>query len=278
MRKVFITGINRGLGRHLAEQVLDAGGSVAGTTRHLAQLDDLKLRHGNRLLPLPLDVTDFDALAAAVNSAFSAFGHIDAVISNAGYSLLGAAEELTPAAIEKILATNLLASIHLARSAVKLLREQGGGRLIQISSSCGQVGFPGLSLYCASKWGIEGFFEALAGEVAVFGIQTTLVQPGAIRTDFGSSGVLSEPLDVYRGTPAHQFRQMLNQDSQATGDPARMAAAILRTIEQAQAPFRLVLGSDAHSMLMAGLSTRLEQIESCREVSESTDYQVEVRK
>lgn len=277
MRKVFITGINRGLGRHLAEQVLDGGGCVAGTTRQLDQLGPLQVRHGNRLLPMLLDVTDLDAINAAVGTAFATFGRLDAVISNAAYSLLGAAEELTSAAIERILATNLLASIHLARAAIPALRQQGGGRLIQVSSSCGQVGFPGLSLYCASKWGIEGFFESLAGEVEGFGIQTTLVLPGAIRTDFGSSGVVSEPLDVYRGTPAHQFRQVPTGESQATGDPAKMAAAILRTIEQDQAPARLVLGSDAYTMLVGGLRTRLQQIEAGREVSFATDCQVAER-
>lgn len=269
MRTVFITGINRGLGRHLAEQVLEAGGRVAGTTRDLRQIEDLR---SDRLLPLSLDLTDFPAIDSALEAAFQAFGRIDAVISNAGYSLMGAAEELSYEAMKHILDTNLLGSIWLARAAVPRLRAQGGGRIIQVSSSSGQTGFPGLSLYCASKWGIEGFFESLAPEVAPFGIETTLVEPGAIRTRFADTGVISQPLAVYQGTPAHHFRELLSGGFVANGDPARMARAILASLEQTPAPARLVLGSDAYAMLTTQLSARLQQVQDGREIAYSTDY------
>lgn len=270
-RAIFITGINRGLGRHLAEQILEAGGRVAGTARDLSQLQALKETHGERLSLYALDLTDIPRMQAALTSAFATFGRLDAVISNAGYSLMGAAEELDEDDIGHILATNLLGSLHLARAAVPLLRQQGGGRLIQISSAVGHVGLPGLSLYCASKWGIEGFFEALAPEVAGFGIETTLVQPGAIRTDFGASGVVSRELEVYRGTPAHQFRHLT--EFQAPGDPAKMARAILGTLELSPAPPRLVLGGDAHQMIRQALQTRLAQIEQLPELTFSTNCQ-----
>jgi NAD(P)-dependent dehydrogenase (short-subunit alcohol dehydrogenase family) len=268
---VFITGINRGLGRHLAEQVLEGGGRVAGTARDLTQLQELQALHGERLWLRALELTNVAGIQDAVAAAFGAFPRIDAVISNAGYSLLGAAEECSEADIRQLLDTNLLGSIHLARAAVPYLRAQGGGRLVQISSSASHTGFPGLSLYCASKWAIEGFFEALAPEVAPFGIETCLVEPGAIRTDFGASGVFSPPLDVYRGTPAHQFREMGHFE--APGDPSKMARAILASLRQSPAPTRLALGSDAYQMIRHALVSRLGELDRQRETSFSTDFQ-----
>ncbi len=257
-RTLLITGINRGLGRHLAEQVLEAGGRVAGTARNPNSLQALQARHGDRLRLFSLDLTDSEQITSVVNEAFSTFSLIDAVISNAAYSLLGAAEEVEPKQIRHLLETNLVGSILLARAALPYFRRQGGGRLIQISSSSGHAGLAGLSLYCASKWGIEGFYESLGQEVEPFGIQTTLVEPGAIRTDFGTTGVVSEPLEAYQGTPAHQFRHLA--DFQAPGDPSKMARAILDTLE-GPAPTRLVLGQDAYQMIHHGMSSRLVRLE-----------------
>lgn len=266
---IFITGINRGLGRCLAEQILEAGGRVAGTARDLSQLSDLKVRHGDRLWLSMLDLTDVRGIEQALGSAFAELGRVDVVVSNAGYSLLGAAEECTEEQIRHILDTNLLGSIYLARAAVPMMRAQGAGRLVQISSSVGHTAFPGLALYCASKWAIEGFYEALAIEVAGFGISTTLVQPGAIRTEFGSSGVVSQEHEAYRGTPAHHFRQM--EPFEASGDPVKMARAILLTLGQTPAPPRLALGRDAYHMIKQALTARLAQLDLLPELTFSTD-------
>ena len=167
--------------------------------------------------------------------------------------------------------TNLLGSIELARAAVAHMRPLGGGRLIQISSGAGQAGFPGLSLYCATKWGIEGFFESLAPEVAAFGIQTTLVEPGTIRTDFGASGVLSPELDAYREGPVGTMRKMATAGYTAPGDPAKMAKAIVDTFEAEHAPPRLALGPDVYGYIKAALTGRLEQIEAYKSLTMSTD-------
>jgi NAD(P)-dependent dehydrogenase (short-subunit alcohol dehydrogenase family) len=196
---------------------------------------------------------------------------MNAVVSNAGYSLLGAAEELQSGAIRHIVDTNLLGSIELARVAVAHMRVLGGGRLVQISSGAGQAGFAGLSVYCATKWGIEGFFESLAPEVAAFGIQATLVEPGTIRTGFGDSGVLSSELEAYREGPVGILRKMATDGYLAPGDPAKMAKAIVDTFEAEDAPMRLALGPDVYGYIKAALTGRLEQIEAQKRVTMSTD-------
>ncbi|HEY2191702.1 MAG TPA: SDR family oxidoreductase, partial [Actinomycetospora sp.] len=183
-RTWFVTGASRGFGRELTEQLLARGDRVAATLRRPEALDDLTGTHGDRLWRAALDVADTDRLRVVVGAAFAELGPIDVVVSNAGSGVFGAAEELTDTQVEGMLAVNLTASIHLARAAVPHLREQGGGLLMQVSSMGGQMSFPAFSLYHASKWGIEGFYEALAPEVAPFGIRTTLVEPGMIRTSF----------------------------------------------------------------------------------------------
>ncbi len=267
----FITGVSRGLGRNIAEEVMRRGGRVAGTVRKLADADELKKQFPGQLWIRVLDLSDLANIANTFQAAAGQFGRVHAVVSNAAYSLLGAAEELQIDAIRHIVDTNLIGSIELARAAVAHMRPLGGGRIVQISSGAGQASFPGLSLYCATKWGIEGFFESLAQEVAEFGIHTTLVEPGAIRTDFGASGVLSPELDAYREGPAGTLRTMARAGYSAPGDPAKMAKAIVDTFEAEAAPPRLALGPDVYGYVKAALTRRLEQIEAHRSLTMSTD-------
>lgn len=267
----FITGINRGLGRSIAETVLRRGGRVAGTVRKLADADELIREFPDQLWAGELDLSNLANIPIVFQTAVEQFGRINAVVSNAAYSLLGAAEELELDAIRHIVDTNLIGSIELARAAVAHMRPLGGGRLIQISSGAGQSAFAGLSLYCATKWGIEGFFDALSQEVAGFGIGTTLVEPGAIRTDFGTSGVLSPELDAYRDGPVGMLRQMARIGYVAPGDPAKMAKAIVDTFESEVAPARLALGPDVYGYIESALTARLAQLSSLKEVTMSTD-------
>ena len=266
-----ITGIGRGLGHHIAGEVLRRGGRVAGTVRNLSHADELKKKFPGQLWVAKLDLSDLANIGNTFQAAVEHFGRVHAVVSNAAYSLLGAAEELQPDAIRRIVDTNLLGSIELARVAVAHMRPLGGGRLIQISSGAGQAGFAGLSLYCATKWGVEGFFESLAPEVAAFGIQTTLVEPGTIRTGFGDSGVLSPELDAYREGPVGALRRMATHGYTAPGDPAKMARAIVETFESEGAPARLALGPDVYGYIKAALTSRLEQVEAQKSVTMSTD-------
>src|SRR5260370_15280534 len=194
----FITGIGRGLGRSVAEEVMGRGGKVAGTVRSPSHAHELKEKFADQLWIGKLDLSDLASIGNRFQAAVEHFGRVHAVVSNAAYSLLGAAEDLQSDAIRRIIDTNLLGSIELARVAIAHMRALGGGRLVQISSGARQAGFAGLSLYSATKGGIEGFFESLAPEVAAFGIQATLVNPGPIRPGVGGSGGLSQELDAYR--------------------------------------------------------------------------------
>lgn len=267
----FVTGINRGLGRSIAETILNRGGKVAGTVRRRVDVAELEQRFPGQLWLAELDVSDLANVPKVFDEAVKALGRINAVVSNAGYSLMGAAEELELQAIRHIVDTNLLGSIQLARAAVAHMRPLGGGRIIQISSGAGQASFPGLSLYCATKWGIEGFFEGLSHEVAAFGIGTTLAEPGAIRTDFGSTGVLSPELEAYRDGPVGFLRQMAKIGYVAPGDPVKMANAIVDTFELEVAPPRLPLGSDVYGYIKTALGARLEQLESYKNLETDCD-------
>jgi NAD(P)-dependent dehydrogenase (short-subunit alcohol dehydrogenase family) len=274
-RTWFITGTSSGFGRELTEQLLARGDRVAATARRLESLDDLAARYGEQLWRARLDVTDTTALREVVNSAFAELGRLDVVVSNAGYGLFGAPEELSDEQIDRQIATNLTASIQLARAATPHLRRQGGGRYIQIASIGGQVAFPAMSLYHATKWGIEGFWESSAAELAPFGIGVTIVEPGVSRTNFGAGGsVLGAPLPEYADGPSGQLRRMLSGELPALpapGDPAKIAAAIIASADQAEPPLRLTLGSDAYEQATVALRNRLEALEAGRDLAYSTD-------
>jgi NAD(P)-dependent dehydrogenase (short-subunit alcohol dehydrogenase family) len=277
-RNWLITGTSSGFGRALTERLLARGDRVVATVRKVDALNDLKAVHGHRLHVMELDVTDGDAIQRVVDAAFATLGRIDVVISNAGYGLLGAAEEVSDAQIRHQLDTNVLGSIRLARAALPHLRKQGGGRLMQLSSMGGHLAFPALSLYHTSKWAIEGFYESLAQEVAPFNIHTTLVEPGSALTGFGSAGLVNAPaLDAYDATPVGDTRRMLAAGAFPTpGDAGKMAAAMIASADQTPAPKRLLLGSDAYTLVHAALTDRLTAFEAQRDVAFSTDADADV--
>jgi NAD(P)-dependent dehydrogenase (short-subunit alcohol dehydrogenase family) len=272
-RTWLITGANSGFGRHLTEQLLSRGDRVAGTFRAAGSMDDLSSRRPSTFRAYHLDVTDPAEITAVVDRAFADLGRIDVVVSNAGYGLMGAAEELSDAQIAHQIATNLTGSIRLIRAALPHLRSQGGGRILQLSSVGGQAAWPGGSLYHATKWGVEGFAEALAGEVAPFGIGVTIVEPGGARTNFRYGGsVLASRIPDYDGTPAAGIRRILTErTTQGIGDPARMATAMIDSVEQSPAPLRLVLGSDAQQAMEAALTARLADVRSQHAAAATTD-------
>jgi NAD(P)-dependent dehydrogenase (short-subunit alcohol dehydrogenase family) len=273
-RTWLITGVSSGFGRELTQQLLDRGDRVVGSVRNTGKVADLLERHPETFRAEVLDVTDTAAVHEVVDRSFAELGRIDVIISNAGYGLFGAAEELTDAQVEQIIATNLTGSIQLIRSALPHLRAQGGGRIIQISTYGGQVAFPGNSLYHASKWGIEGFVESVAQEVAPFGIGMTIVEPGGARTEFRyGSAQVADLMDVYDGTPAHGFLAMLDPaNGLAPGDPARMATRIIESADLEPAPPRMVLGSQALDVTLATLRNRVADFEHQTAVAASTDF------
>lgn len=219
-------------------------------------------------------MTDTAALREVVERSFARLERIDVIISNAGYGLFGAAEELSDEQIDLMIATNLVGSIQLIRAALPHLRAQGGGRIIQISSYGGQVAFPGNSMYHATKWGIEGFVESVAREVASFGIGMTIVEPGGARTEFRyGSAQVAELMPIYDDTLAHGFLRMLEPESGlAPGDPARMTARIIESADEEPAPLRLVLGSQALESTLTTLRNRIAGFEAQSELAASTDF------
>ena len=273
-RTWLITGVSSGFGRHLTEQLLERGDRVVGTVRSTGKVSDLAERYPSAFRPEVLDVTDTPAVRAIVDRAFTELGQIDVIVSNAGYGLFGAAEELTDAQVEHIIATNLVGSIALIRAALPQLRAQGNGRIIQISSYGGQVAFAGNSLYHATKWGIEGFVESVAAEVAPFRIGMTIVEPGGARTEFRyGSAQVAAPMAEYDETPAHAFARLLDpRNGLASGDPARMAARIIESVDVDPAPLRLVLGSQALQTTIDTLAQRIEGFEAQRDLAASTDF------
>lgn len=273
-RTWFITGASSGFGRQLTELLLARGDRVAATVRKADALADVKAQYGDRLWAGILDVVDGAAVRRVVASAFADLGRIDVVVSNAGYALLGAAEEVDDAQIERQFDTNLLGSIHVARAVIPQLREQGGGRIFQISSMVGQGSYPTMGVYAASKWGIEGFYEGTIPEIASFGIEVTLVEPGASRTNFGtSSAAFGQRMEAYEQTAAGEFRRLVASAGleMFRGDPRKVAQAIIDSAEQSPAPRRLTLGSDAYAFVRDALTSRLAALEAQKDVAHSTD-------
>ena len=274
-RNWLITGVSSGFGRQLSEQILERGDKVIGTVRSETKVTDLIEKYPETFICEILDVTDTQAIHEVVERSFKKLGHIDVIISNAGFGLFGAAEEFSNAEIDLIIATNLTGSIQLIKSSLPHLRAQGAGRIIQISSVGGQAAFPGGSLYHATKFGIEGFVEAVAQEVAPFGIGMTIVEPGGARTEFRyGSAKIPNLMPEYDGNPAHNVLKALDpaSDLLSPGNPALMAARIIESVNIEPAPLRMVLGSQALEIAISTLKARIADFETQKEIAASTDF------
>jgi NAD(P)-dependent dehydrogenase (short-subunit alcohol dehydrogenase family) len=256
----------------LAEKLLARGDRVAATVRKTAAIEGLKARYGDRLWVAILDVTDTQGVRRVIDQAFAEMGRIDVIVSNAGYGLFGAAEELSEDQIRRQLDTNLIGSISVIRACLAHLRAQGGGHVLQISSEGGQITYPGFSLYHATKWGIEGFVEATAKEVAPFRITFTLVEPGPTSTNFGAGLVRSQPLTVYEDTSVGQVRHaMASGKFKVTGDANKMVDAMITSADSSAPPLRLALGTSAYASIHKALNDRLVALEASKKVTLSTD-------
>ena len=271
-RTWLITGTSSGLGREMVELLLARGDHVAATLRKRGALDPLQMRYRERLWVAELDVTDSDAVRAVVDRAFNELGRIDVVVNNAGYGLFGAAEEVSDSQIRHQIDTNLIGSMQVIRAAIAHLRAQGGGRILQVSSEGGQIGYPCFSVYHATKWGIEGFIESVSQEVAPFGIEFTIAQPGPARTRFGVAKVDAPSMAIYNSTPVGAMRRALNSGTFVVkGDPVKMAKAMIDSVGHTPAPKRLALGSSTYHSIKTALTDRLAALDTFREVTLSTD-------
>uniref|UniRef100_E1TEL7 Short-chain dehydrogenase/reductase SDR n=1 Tax=Burkholderia sp. (strain CCGE1003) TaxID=640512 RepID=E1TEL7_BURSG len=268
----FITGTSTGLGRILTERLLERGDRVVATLRRAGALDELLAKYGDRLCVLQLDVTDVESIRTAVAKAFDRMGRIDVVVSNAGYGLFGAAEEVSDTQIERQIATNLTGSIQLIRAVLPYLREQGGGRIVQVSSEGGQIAYPNFSLYHATKWGIEGFVESVAKEVAPFGIDCLIVEPGPTATNFRQGLDHVQPMPCYDDTPAGEVRRAVSSGTFALkGDAVKTVIAMIGAVDAETPPLRLTLGSTAYASISQGLAERLRCLEAQKDVALSAD-------
>lgn len=271
MKTWLITGVSSGFGYELTKLLLAKGDTVIGTVRDVGKVRGFIEQYGDKFDCRILDVTNVASVQRTVNESFTKHGKIDVVISNAGYGLFGAAEELSDEQIDHIIATNLTGSIQLIKSSLPYLRRQGGGRIIQISSYGGQVAFPANSMYHATKFGIEGFCESVAQEVAKYNIGVTIVEPGGARTEFRyGSAKVANLMPEYEHV--HGFLNMLNPaNGLAPGDPALMAQRIIESVDKNPAPLRMVLGSQALSATITRLKERIADYEIQTELAASTD-------
>ena len=270
-RKWLITGVSSGFGYEMTRQLLEKGDTVIGTVRNKEKVQRLIEEYPETFDCRILDVTDTAAVKQTVKDSFEKYGRIDVVVSNAGYGLFGCVEELSDDEINHITCTNLLGSIHLLKESVPYMRRQGGGRLIQLSSYGGQVAYAANSMYHATKFGIEGFCEALAQEVAQFNIGVTIVEPGGARTEFRyGSAKVAKLMPEYES--CHGFLDMLDSSKGlAPGDPAKMAQRIIESADKTPAPLRMVLGSQALNATLQRLNERIADYETQKELAASTD-------
>jgi len=273
MSKVWIiTGTSKGLGRAWTEAALDRGDCVAATARDTSTLADLVERYGENVLPIQLDVTDKARVDAAVAIAHTRFGRLDVVVNNAGFALFGAIEEATAAQARAQFDTNVFGALWVTQAVLPLLRAQGSGHIIQVSSIGGAVSFPLNGFYCASKWALEGLSEALAGEVAQFGVKVTIVEPWSYATD--STGVSS----VLAGAPNPVYAQDREamatavSDSVATAaDPRATGPAILRLVDADEPPLRAIFGTGGFDLVRSQIEDRLTTWQAGEELAQFAD-------
>jgi NAD(P)-dependent dehydrogenase (short-subunit alcohol dehydrogenase family) len=269
MSKVwFITGTSRGFGRVWTGAALERGDCVAATARNLDALAGLRDRYAeDRFLPLELDVTDKARVDAAVERAFEQFGRLDVVINNAGYGLFGAVEEVTEQQAREQLETNFFGALWVTKAALPLLREQGGGHILQVSSIGGVNAFPNLGLYHASKWALEGMSQALAAEVAEFGIKVTLIEPRGYSTDWRESSSVRAPENAAYAP----LRQQRSATVVPQANPQATAEAIFRVVDAQEPPLRMFLGDGPLQMIRDEYAKRLDEWETWNDVAASAE-------
>ncbi len=264
----FITGASRGFGRIWAQAALERGDKVAATARTLESVADLREKHGANVLTLELDVTRPEQVKTAVSQAHAHFGRLDIVLNNAGYPLIGTIEEASAEDVRALYETNIFGTLSVIQAALPLLREQGGGHMIGISSTLGHVTMPLIGYYCSSKWAFEAIHESLAMEVKPFGIKVTIVEPGAYATEFGgpSSGKSSPALDIYKDLKAQVFEGMKTMQK---GDPNATIDAMFKLVDAENPPLRLFLGSHNLPWVRAAYADRLATWEAWNSVASS---------
>ncbi|MBG6105063.1 NAD(P)-dependent dehydrogenase (short-subunit alcohol dehydrogenase family) [Micromonospora vinacea] len=268
-----ITGCSRGLGRALADAVLADGDHLLATARNPAQLDDLVDRHGDQVRVVALDVTDPAAARAAVRTAVDTFGRLDILVNNAGYADVAAIEDMSEDDFRAQIEANFFGVVNLSRAALPVMREQGRGHIVQISSVGSRVASTGLGAYQSAKWAVSGFSAVLAKEVEAFGIRITSVEPGGLRTDWAGSSMSALPIsEPYRPVIDPAVQRLRQASGAQPGDPARAAQAIIRITRVDEPPLRLLLGADAVAAAQAAAEALAASDARWRELSGSIAF------
>ena len=270
-----ITGATRGIGLSLAKQVLKRGDNLVATARNTATIAELFSEYGDQFVCATVDVHSGTQIEDAVNTAVERFNRIDVLVNNAGFGQLGYFETIASEAIERQFHTNVFGLMHMTRAVLPIMRQHASGYIINLSSIGGVVGFEGASIYCASKFAVEGFSESLSHELKEFGIDVTILEPGFFRTDFlESSSVRYGELNLvsYQNQTQAQKMQYDQYSLAQLGDPDRLAKLVVDTAHSSDRPLRLLAGSDALFMARESLRSRSELVESMAAVSLSTDY------
>jgi NAD(P)-dependent dehydrogenase (short-subunit alcohol dehydrogenase family) len=271
-----ITGVSTGFGRELAKAVLARGERVAGTVRQKAQVEEFRALAPERCRGYRLDVTEAPTIPDVIANVMRDMGGIDVLVNNAGYGLIGAAEETGAAEARKLFDTNFFGLLNVTQAVLPHMRAAKRGHIVNFSSVAGIIGIPGVSLYCASKFAVEGLSESLAGELGPFGIKVTLVEPGSFRTDFGGRSITlpAKVLAEYANTPAGKARAMMTTPGyhgHEPGDPVKAAHAIIQAVDSNTPPLRLVLGPDALGAGRAKLAALSQNYDAWEKVSGSTN-------
>jgi NAD(P)-dependent dehydrogenase (short-subunit alcohol dehydrogenase family) len=272
----FVTGTSRGLGLELVKQLLRRGDNVAATTRSADRLLSA-LGEGadiSRLLPLTVDLRDEAAVAQGVRRTMERFGGLDVVVNNAGYGFLAAVEETTDRDVRDMLDVQVVGVWNVLRATLPILREQKSGHVVNVSSVLGLTSVPGWGLYCAGKYALEGLSEALAGEVADFGVKVTIVEPGYFRTEFLTTDSLALPDGTTDAYPA--IREMtenhLQLQGRQLGDPVKGAQLMIERVVSGEGPLRQVLGSDSHAYATAKVQALQANLDAAAETAGATDF------
>lgn len=268
-----VTGSSRGFGRALCEAILDAGDNLVATARVPETLGSLADGRAGRLLTTRLDVTSEIEAVAAVRLAVTEFGALDVLVNNAGYGDIGSVEDTPLASFRRQIETNLFGTIIMTKAAIPHMRTRRAGHIIQFSSVGGRLGAPGRAPYSTAKWGVEGFSEVLAQEMALIGVRVTIIEPGGFRTDFaGASTAIEESRPEYDDVVGAAARMQRTYDGHQPGDPRKGAAVILKIADMDRPPLHLPLGKDAVAAIGRMDRDRLKELEHWRHLSESTDF------
>lgn len=264
----FITGSSRGFGRIWAEAALKRGDKVAATARNAGSIADFKERYGANVLTLELDVTRPDQVKRAVTTAYEHFGRLDVVLNNAGYSLVGTIEEGSAEDVRQLYDTNIFGPLGVIQAALPLLRQQGGGHILGVSSGLGLVTLPVIGYYCSTKWAFEALHESLAAEVRSFGIKVTIIEPGAYATEFGSQRSLKSAagMEIYAPLKDQFFERLRHSER---GDPQATPEALFKIVDAERPPLRFFLGSQNLPWVRAAYEGRLKMWEEWEAVSDA---------